>query len=188
MGERADEEDGVLLRRIAGGDEAAFSVFYRRHVDAVLAFFGRRLLDAELSFDLTAETFAAVVVGAGGWQAQAPAVGWLYGIARNKLRESLRAGRVEQDARRRLGMERLALLDRDIERIEERGGAVGQALLERELAALPAPMREALLARLVEEQEYEQIAARLGCSEQVVRQRVHRGLTRLRAAMKGVQR
>lgn len=187
MGER-ESEDGELLRRIANGEEEAFSVFYRRHLDAVLAFFRRRLCDAELAFDLTAETFAAVVVGAQSWSGEAPAAAWLYGIARNKLRESLRAGRVETDARQRLQMQPLALHDSDIERIEERSGGLGQELLERELAALPGPMREALLGRLVEELEYEQIAERMGCSEQVVRQRVSRGLTRLRAALKGAQR
>lgn len=187
MDAQSDEEDGELLRHIAGGDEQAFALFYRRHVDAVLAFFRRRLGDPELAFDLTAETFAAVVVGADGWQNDAPPAAWLYGIARNKLRESLRAGRVERNARRRLGMERIALDYNDIERVEERG-ALGHALLERELAALPEAMREALVARLVEEQDYEQIATRMGCSEQVVRQRVSRGLTRLRAAMRGAQR
>ncbi|HEU0249338.1 MAG TPA: RNA polymerase sigma factor [Solirubrobacteraceae bacterium] len=185
MSEHPDE-DGDLLLRIARGDDQAFAVFYRAHLDAVLAFFRRRLCDAELAFDLTAETFAAVAVGASSWQQDAPPVAWLYGIARNKLRESLRAGKVEEAARRKLGMERVALQDGDIERVEERA-ASGHAALEHELAALPAPMREALLARLVEELEYEQIAERMGCSEQLVRQRVHRGLTRLRAALK-VQR
>jgi RNA polymerase sigma factor (sigma-70 family) len=182
VSERA-EEDRELLRRVAAGDEEAFALFYRAHLDAVLAFFGRRLGDGELAFDLAAETFAAVVVGANSYEGSAPPVAWLYGIARNKLRESLRRGRVEDAARRRLGMERVTLDVHGIVRVEERAAA-GHWDLERELAALPAPTREALLARLVEELEYEQIAERLGCSEQVVRQRVHRGLTRLRAGLR----
>ena len=40
------------------------------------------------------------------------------------------------------------------------------------------------LERLVEEREYGEIAARLECSEQVVRQRVHRGLKTLRANLR----
>jgi DNA-directed RNA polymerase specialized sigma24 family protein len=72
----------------------------------------------------------------------------LYGIARNKLRESLRRGRVENDARRRLGMEPVVLDDRDLERVEERALA-GAGPLARALAALPDPTRRALLARIV---------------------------------------
>jgi RNA polymerase sigma factor (sigma-70 family) len=182
MSDPADE-DSELLRSIAEGGEAEFSAFYRAHLDAVIAFFARRVGDNELAFDLTAETFAAVVVSAGSYHGDAPAAAWLFGIAHNKLRESLRRGSIEDDARRRLAMEPILLLDADLERVEERVAASGGAL-ERELAGLPEPTRVALLARLVEELEYEEIAARLHCSEQVVRQRVHRGLTRLRAGLK----
>jgi RNA polymerase sigma factor (sigma-70 family) len=178
---RADEAD--LLRRVAAGDEDAFSAFYREHLDAVVAFFARRVGDRELAFDLTAETFAAVVVGAGSYGGDAPAVAWLFGIARNKLRESLRRDRVQDAARRRLGLEPIALDDAALERVEERAGS-GESDLQRALAELPQATQAALLARLVEEQEYGEIAERLECSEQVVRQRVHRGLKALRANLR----
>jgi RNA polymerase sigma factor (sigma-70 family) len=179
MGSLRDEDAG-LLRRVAAGDEDAFSVFYREHLDAVVAFFQRRVGDRELAFDLTAETFAAVVVSAGSYNEDAPPVAWLFGIARNKLRESLRRNRVADGARRRLGMEPIALDDAALERVEERAGS-GESGLQRALAELPETTRAALLARLVEEREYGEIAVRLHCSEQVVRQRVHRGLKQLRA-------
>jgi RNA polymerase sigma factor (sigma-70 family) len=178
---RSDEED--LLRRIATGEDDAFSVFYREHLDAVVAFFKRRVGDRELAFDLTAETFAAVVVSAGAYGGDAPPVAWLFGIARNKLRESLRRDRVADAARRRLGMEPIALDDEALARVEERAGS-GESNLTRALEALPEATRAALLARLVEEQDYGEIAERLQCSEQVVRQRVHRGLKQLRANLR----
>ncbi|MDX6702943.1 MAG: hypothetical protein QOF26_3169 [Baekduia sp.] len=178
----APPEDRDLLRRIADGDEAAFAAFYRTHLDAVIAFFRGRVPDPELAFDLAAETFAAVVIGASSFGGDGPAAAWLFGIARNKLRESFRRGRVEADARQRLGMEPVVLDDLDLQRVEDRAAA-GASALARELAALPEPTRRALLARVVEERGYGQIAADLGCSEQVVRQRVHRGLTRLRAGL-----
>jgi RNA polymerase sigma-70 factor (ECF subfamily) len=179
----APREDRDLLRRIAAGDDDAFSAFYRAHLDAVVAFFRRRVPDGELAFDLAAETFAAVVIGATSYAGDGPAAAWLYGIARNKLRESLRRGRVEDGARRRLGIEPVLLDDRDLERVEERAVAGGDCLA-RELAELPEPTRRALLARVVEERAYHEIAAELNCSELVVRQRVHRGLSRLRAGLK----
>jgi RNA polymerase sigma factor (sigma-70 family) len=80
-------------------------------------------------------------------------------------------------------MEPIRLDDEDLERVEERAAA-GSAALVRELAELPEATRSALLARVVDERAYGEIAAELSCSEQVVRQRVHRGLARLRAGLK----
>jgi RNA polymerase sigma factor (sigma-70 family) len=178
---RADEGD--LLRRIAAGEDDAFAAFYREHLDAVVAFFRRRVSDRELAFDLTAETFAAVVVSAGTYGEDVPPVAWLFGIARNKLRESLRRDRVADAARRRLGMEPIVLDDEALQRVEERAGS-GESALTQALEELPEATRAALLARLVEELQYGEIAARLQCSEQVVRQRVHRGLKTLRANLR----
>jgi RNA polymerase sigma factor (sigma-70 family) len=176
-------DEGDLLRRIAAGEDDAFSVFYREHLDAVVAFFKRRVGDRELAFDLTAETFAAVVVSAGTYGGDAPPVAWLFGIARNKLRESLRRNRVADAARRRLSMEPIALDDEALARVEERAGS-GESSLARALEALPEATRSALVARLVEEEDYGEIAVRLECSEQVVRQRVHRGIKQLRANLR----
>lgn len=176
-------DEASLLRQIATGDDEAFSVFYREHLDAVVAFFTRRVRDRELAFDLTAETFAAVVVSAGAYSGDAPPVAWLFGIARNKLRESLRRDRVADVARHRLGMEPIALDDVALARVEERAGS-GESDLTRALQELPEITREALLARLVQELQYGEIAARMRCSEQVVRQRVHRGLKQLRANLR----
>lgn len=176
-------DDATLLHEIAAGDERAFAAFYREHLDAVLAFFRRRVADGELVFDLTAETFAAVIVSADSYAGDSLPVAWLYGIARNKLRDSLRRDRVEDAARRSLAMEPIALDDPALERVEQRV-LNGERRLVRALEELPQPTREALLSRLVAEEGYGEIAARLQCSEQVVRQRVHRGLKQLRASMK----
>ncbi|MDA0180045.1 RNA polymerase sigma factor [Solirubrobacter phytolaccae] len=178
----ADDRD--LLKRIARGDERAFSAFYRAHLDAVVAYLRRRVPEPELAFDLAAETFAVVALRADTYGGDGPPAAWLFGIARNKLRESLRRGRVEDEARRALGLEPVALEDEALARVEERAAAGGPALA-RLLAQLPEPTRAALLARVVDERPYEEIAVVLECSEQVVRQRVHRGLARLRAGLEG---
>lgn len=176
--------DAKLLCQVALGDDDAFSSFYRRHLNAVVAFFMRRVEDRELAFDLSAETFAAVVVSAGTYQGEAPVVAWLFGIARNKLRESLRRDRVADAARQRLGMEPIVVDDAALQRVEELADS-GRSTLARALEELPEATRTALIARLVEERDYGEIAARLRCSEQVVRQRVHRGLEQLRAEIEG---
>ena len=85
----------------------------------------RRTGDGELAADLTAETFAAALASRRRFDpAKGPAIGWLYGIARHKLARTLERGRVEDRARRTLGMAPLALDDEAIELVVTTDGDV----------------------------------------------------------------
>lgn len=171
--------DDDLLVASAGGAREAFEVFYLRHRAAVLGFMLRRVGDPELAFDLAAETFAAAIVSAPRFRpGGAPALSWLFGIAANKLRESLREGRVQDEARRRLRMEPVVLDDADLEEIVRVADLDGAAL--RLLERLSSEQRDAITARILNERSYAEIAAELRCSPAVVRQRVHRGLRLMR--------
>jgi RNA polymerase sigma factor (sigma-70 family) len=75
----------------------------------------------------------------------------------------------------------LVLEDEALERIERLGGDERVvAWLER----LPTDQAQAVRARVIDEEPYSLIAARVRCSESVVRQRVSRGLGRLRSIVK----
>ncbi len=176
--------DTQLLAAVVAGDAAAFSVFYRRHLPGVVAFLYRESRDREAAADLAAEVFAAAFVHARRFRASedASAAPWIRGIAQNKLRESRRRGRVEDRARRRLGLQPEPLTDTDLERVEELASIDHRDSLEL-LEQLPAAQRAAVRSRVMEEQEYSEIAKRLRCSELVVRQRVSRGLARLQRDM-----
>lgn len=121
------------------------------------------------------------IASAGSFQPElGSARGWLFGIARHELAQSWRRGRVDARARRRLGIEPLVLSDENLERIDRLGeaGAVDSLTL---LETLPADQRAAVRARVIDGLDYPEAARALGCSELVVRQRVSRGLRRLRA-------
>lgn len=174
-----EQSDAELL---AGGPEE-FGRFYLRHEDPVLAFFLRRTRSAELAADLAAETFARALQGRSGFDASlGEPRGWLYGIARHVLGESLRRGRVQDEMRRRLGMERLELDDDALARIDQLAGSQMAEALE----TLPAEQRLAVEGRVLGEASYEELAARLRCSSGVVRQRVSRGLRGLRDHLEGL--
>jgi RNA polymerase sigma factor (sigma-70 family) len=174
------ERDDELLIAAARGDGDAFAAFYRRHGDLVLGYLRKRVSDPELAFDLAAETFAGALVSLRRYRpGRGPAAGWLLGIAQHKLLESLRRGRVEASARRRLRHEPIAIDDDDLQAVEARAEA-GTRSLERLLAELPAEQRAAITARVLDERDYAGIARELRCSPQVVRQRVSRGLKTLR--------
>lgn len=177
----AEADDDALLMAAAAGDEDAFAIFYERWLPVVVGFHLRRTGSRELAFDLTAETFAAVVAGCDRFRPElGSAPVWMFTIARNKLRDSIRHARVEASARRRLGLEPVIVEDADLARVEELASLGGLSHLEELMAQLPERQRQAICAHILQERDYEEIASEIGCSEAVVRQRVHRGLNRLR--------
>ncbi|MGH2896478.1 MAG: RNA polymerase sigma factor [Solirubrobacteraceae bacterium] len=170
--------DDDLLAQFAAGDAEAFVAFYQRHLTAMLGFFLRRTGNPELTADLTAEVFAAALLAAERYRpGERPALAWLYGIAAHKLADSRRRGRVEDKARRHLALEPLTIDDEELARVQEMAdpGAAEAAVL-----TLPPDQRDAVLARVVDERPYAEIAKEMQCSESLVRQRVSRGLRALR--------
>ncbi len=161
----------------------SFAAFYDRYELAVVGYFARRTGDVEVAADLTAEVFAAVLGAAERYRPEAPsAAGWLFTIAHNTLAKSLRRGRVEARARRRLGItEAVNFEGAELEAVESRASADGWVM--ELLEALPAEQREAVRARVLDERSYPDIAGELETSELVIRKRVSRGLSTLRAEM-----
>jgi RNA polymerase sigma factor (sigma-70 family) len=187
VGEMKQRRDEELL--VASGDRPEhFVALYDRTMPGLLAFFARRTLDAQVAADLTAETLADAFASRKRFhdRGEGSAAAWLYTIARRKLGRYVRRLRVEDAARRRLGMERLQLVPEDIERIEalidfeDIGRRVGAAF-----AGLHADQREALRLRVIEGRSYPEMATELGCSEEAARARVSRGLKRLAAQLDG---
>lgn len=175
--------DAELLARTKEPD--AFATFYRRHEVLVLRFLLSRCCDPELAADLAAEVFAAALESAGDFDPKKSpgnsAIPWLLTVALNTFRTSIRRRVVAEDARRRLGCEPVLLEDRELARVEEIASL--DSTLEGLLGGLPSELREAIVARVVEERDYEEIAGELGSSQMVVRKRVSRGLSRLRDAL-----
>lgn len=155
-------------------EPAAFAELYTRYELTVLHFFRRRVHDPEQCADLAAETFAAALEAAERFDpARGTAAGWLLGIAQNVLLASWKDRRVQAGARERLRMQVVVLTDDHLRSIAEMAAADridGLADLERDAVAL----------RVLEDMSYADLAQALECSEQVARQRVSRGLRRLR--------
>jgi RNA polymerase sigma factor (sigma-70 family) len=176
---RTDEE----LLVATAHDPEAFGAFYRRHVQALLAYLLRRTSRPDVAADVCAETFATVLERADRFDpARGAARGWLFANAANQLVDAVRIGQVEDRARRRLGIGRRALTDDDLDRIDQLRG-IADDDLSALLDGLPAEQRAALEARVLQERDYTEIAASLAVSEAVVRKRVSRGLAFLRGQL-----
>lgn len=171
--------DAELLRR-SRTDAGAFRELYDRHAVAVHAFHLRRSRDPHAAQDLTAETFAQAWLsrerfrdGAGG-----SAAPWLFGIARNVLRASVRRRRIEEAARIRIGMET---------RLDQGPPAAlpDDTWLDDDdlLADLPAAQREAIRLHVIDGVPYDAAADALDVTPEALRARVSRGLRALRHSL-----
>jgi RNA polymerase sigma factor (sigma-70 family) len=177
--EQLERLSDTELLELAKTTANAFGTFYERHDQAVFAYLWRRTGDAEAALELTAEVFAAALIGARRFDpTRGPARGWLFGIANKKLAASRRQHALEQAARRRLGIRRLEFTDEMLERVEEMADA-SQAGYMQGLDRLKPDERAAVEARVIDERDYADIAAGSDASEAAIRQRVSRGLNRL---------
>lgn len=175
-----DATDAELLAWSKERPEA-FGEFFARHYSEVLAFLYRCTGCSEIAADLTSETFAAAFLARKRYRDRGgSAAAWLLTIGRRKLVDSLRRGRAESRARRRLAIRSVPLDDPAIEEIEEHVDLRSMRREVREaMASLPETQAKAVYMRVGLELPYSVIARKLECSEGTARARVMRGLARL---------
>jgi RNA polymerase sigma-70 factor (ECF subfamily) len=177
-----DRRSDAELLNATPDEPDAFACFYRRHVQALLAYLLGRTRRPELAADICAEVFARALSHCRSFDSKrGPARAWLFQMANSHLVDAARRGKVEDRARRRLHMPARELSDHDLERVEELIDAERGLNLSALVDDLPEDQREAVLARVVQERDYEEIARTLKTSEAVIRKRVSRGLSALRA-------
>jgi RNA polymerase sigma factor (sigma-70 family) len=171
--------DAALMRR-SRTDAAAFRELYERHAVAIHDFHLRRCRDPHAAQDLTAETVAQAWLVRGRFRDRAggSAGPWLFGIARNVLRASVRARRIEEAARIRIGM---------ATRLDEGPPAAmpDEDWLDEDdlLAELPAAQRDAIRMHVVDGVPYDVAAGALDATPEALRARVSRGLRALRHSL-----
>ncbi|HEU4976504.1 MAG TPA: sigma-70 family RNA polymerase sigma factor [Baekduia sp.] len=172
--------DAELLADSANPAES-FATFYRRHADAILRFAASRGADAETAADVVAETFYAAMQRRHRYRPKHESARlWLLGIAVHKIADARRADQRERRRMLRAAEHALVMTERDrasYAEMAERTDALDA------LADLPEAEREVILARVVEDRSYADIAAALGLTEAATRKRVSRGLARLRTRL-----
>jgi RNA polymerase sigma-70 factor, ECF subfamily len=148
----------------------------------LLVFFQRRVHDAELATDLTADVFTIVLERRTQYRgsSEEELSGWLWSIARSLLRDHERREETGRRGALLLGRERRALTDREIERIEDLSGIHElRSAVAAGMADLPPDQRDAVAMRVLEDMTYAEIAERLDITPSGARTRVSRGLRAL---------
>lgn len=152
----------------------------------VLTFCARRVLDAEVALDLTAETFAQAFRGRRGFRGRSEpeARAWLLTIARRQIARYLEHGVRDRRLVERLGVQIPRIDSGEVEEIERRAGLKElRGIVRQELELLSEDQRVALMLRVVEERSYGEISRLLSVEEATVRARVSRGLRALGVAL-----
>ena len=145
-------------------------LLYRAHGPAILGYLRRLVGDTHAAQDLLQQTFLQGVRFPERLSRAVSPRAWLFGVARNMARSSIR--------RRRKVVSLPDQLPADCETEDPRIEPMRQAI-----AALPKPLQEALELRLGRDLSYQEIAEVLEIPIGTVRSRLHRAVDRLREAL-----
>ena len=196
-----DPDDGLLLRRVAGGDEAAFMTLYDRHADALFGTTVRFLRDRESAAEVLQDVFMAMWQRADQYDPRfGSAFGWLLGIARNRAIDRLRA-----ESRRPRAVhawtddpdanDTIDLLDwagrrrdgpAEDDPVIEVDRRWTRSLVRTTLAEMPPDERQVVVLAYDHALSQSEIADRLGMPIGTVKSRTRRALARLRSRLADV--
>ena len=151
------------------------------------SWFQRQTGSETAALDLTAETFAQAWRGLRRFKDMADGSGapWLFGIARNLLRQYHKHNRIETAARARLGMPSTGRAPRSTTPSTSASPPRAAAGAADAVGALPADQRARAGAAGRQQLPYEEVAGRLDCSINAARLRVSRALRALTAELGG---
>jgi RNA polymerase sigma-70 factor, ECF subfamily len=196
-----ESDDGILLGRVAGGDEAAFMTLYDRHADALFGTTVRLLRDRESAAEVVQEVLVSVWQRAAQFDPQAgSAFGWLLGIARNRAIDRLRAEARRPRAVRVWGSDdESSDTDDLLDWAGRRRGSSAEgdpaseadrrwtrALVRTTLAEMPFEERQVIALAYDHSLSQSEIADELGMPIGTVKSRTRRALARLRSRLADV--
>lgn len=161
-----------------GTPEERFDQLYRKTSDDVLAYLIRRSRSSEDAADALAETYAAAWRKLNSLPAGDHTRLWLFGAARNELRKTASRLQADDDLNATLTNEAGPLWE------PEPNADDGDDALRDALASLSRLDQEIVTLTAWEELAPREIAVVLGLSANVVRIRLHRARSHLRAALK----
>ena len=171
MNTESQQSDEELVRRLLRRDEDAFTSLYRKCCGAVYRFALYMTGDPHSAEEITQDTFIFLLANASLYDVtRGSLVAWLLGVARNGSRRLL-ATRGEADA-----LDNLAELEipDDGDLFEEFARRELIEAVRCTIGSLPPALREVVILCELQELEYKEAAAVLGCPIGTVRSRLNR--------------
>ena len=177
------ENDAALIQA-ARNDSTSFGTLFERHFDAVYRFCARRI-GGDLAEDIAGETFRRAFEARRSYDLRQPnALPWLYRIARNLVRDAIRAKAVEDRAYAGLrALARTRTLSEEDQASQSAEARAELAQLARLLVAEPQEDVDALFLHVWDGLSYVEVATALGIPVGTVRSRLSRLRQRLETAL-----
>ena len=169
-----------------------FRRLFEHYYRSIHRFFSRRGASSDESRDLTQETFVRVFQGIDEFRREAPFEAWLFQIASNVYRNSLRSAATRKRGGRLvcsdivrdpLGESDLERGSTDVAALDRVLQAERRRLLREAVMALPTQMRRCLILRVYQDRTYEEIAFVLRLSVQTVKAHLFQARRQLRTRM-----
>ena len=169
-----------LVTRACRGDQDAFRLIFERYSRPVISFIYDQVGNRELAEELTQETFVRAFRSLNALREEAKLSTWLFGIAKNVNRESLRARARDYQ---HVGLEDQVVLD-----LSDHGPVPVSQLLSKELnevvqqslAMLDDDKRTVFTLKVFQQCSYEEIAEITGFSIPKLKTDLHRARAEMR--------
>jgi RNA polymerase sigma-70 factor, ECF subfamily len=180
-----NEFEARLIKRIAEGDDSAFTSLYERFSPPLYGMAFRMMNDAKEAEDVLQEGFTYIWRKATSYDSsRSSPFAWAVMIVRNKAIDRLRVRQRLERLRDKVTAEGSFFQDKDETSaneptLRERGVLVRSALQQ-----IPQEQRQALELSFFGGLTHEQIADRLGTPLGTIKARIRRGLLRLRDCLK----
>jgi RNA polymerase sigma-70 factor, ECF subfamily len=169
-----------LIRRACHGDEEAFRQLFERFVRPVMSFLYDMMGRRELAEDLAQETFVRAYRSLKSLRDPSSFSTWLFGIARNVARESLRSRRREGQ---KVELDDDQVLELEDEKVPPDGQLLNKELrrvIRQALNALDEDKRIVFTLKVLQEHSYEEIARITGFSLPKLKTDLHRARAEMR--------
>jgi RNA polymerase sigma-70 factor (ECF subfamily) len=169
-----------LVSRACQGDADAFRLIFERYSRPVISFIYDMINDRGLAEELTQETFVRAYRNLGTMRQETKLSTWLFGIARNVARESIRA--------RTRANSHVDLDDKTVMELSDRKPVPVEGLLSKELneliqralAALDEDKRVVFTLKVLHQCSYEEISEITGFSLAKLKTDLHRARAEMR--------
>lgn len=169
-----------LVTRVCAGDAEAFRLIFERYSRPVISFIFDMVNDRSLAEELTQETFVRAYRAIHTMRRETKLSTWLFGIARNVARESLRA--------RARAVSHIELTDKSVMDLSDNkpvpvDGVLSKELngvIRRSLAALDEDKRLVFTLKVLHQCSYEEIAEITGFSLAKLKTDLHRARAEMR--------
>jgi RNA polymerase sigma-70 factor (ECF subfamily) len=169
-----------VVERARGGDEEAFHSIFNRYGRPVLSFIHNFVGNRELAEELAQETFVRAYRNLGGLKDDLRLSTWLFGIARNVVRESARQARKDE---RKVGLDEPESLNLESKGVLPEGAMLDRELnetIQKALLALDEDKRTVFSLKIFHEKSYEEISEITGHSIGKLKTDLHRARLEMR--------